>query len=194
MKWTKEDRKSLLAYKELMDSDDIRFKEIIKQQLLNNKYIIHVLNNKDLEDEEAEADEYFGVNILPYYLIKPTQTNVQNFICFETKFDEESRYNKVIKYGQIVFTILCEQKNIIDAETGIARQDLLAALLLDQFNWTNYFGNQIHCISDVATVVDNIYACRTLVFEGEFPNSISKTSDRLVGKDATRVINYQNVH
>lgn len=188
---TKEEmRKSLYEYKNLMDSDDIRFKEIIKKKLVNNPLIIHVLNNTELDEDEP--DEYLGINILPYYMITPTQTNVQNYICFETHFDEEARYNKVMKYGQVTFTILCEQKNIIDKETGIARHDLLGALIMDEFNWTNAFGNQVHCVSDVASVVDTNYACRTLIFEGEFPNSIAKTSaqDRIKGDSKyTKVVN-----
>lgn len=55
----------LLQYKKVVDSDDVRFKQIIKEKLVNDERIIYVLNNKDLED----ASDYFGVNILDYYLI-----------------------------------------------------------------------------------------------------------------------------
>lgn len=191
MEWTDKDREGLLAFKELADSDDIRFKEVVKQMLLNNRYIIHVLNNKELEELDAEPDEYFGVNILPYYMISPSQSNVQNFICYEIRFDEVARYNKDVKYGEIVFTILCEQKNVIDEETGISRHDLLSALILHDFNWSNDFGNQIHCISDVASVVDNKYSCRTLVFRGEFTNALVRTKDRNEGKSTTYLYNYK---
>lgn len=187
-----DEKKALQAFETLIDSDDIRYKKKIKDILLNNRFIIHVLNNKELEEKEASPEDYFGINILPFYMITPTQSNTQNFICFEVQFDEETRYNKVIKYGQIIFYILCHQKDIIDEDTGTARHDLLAAILLDQFNWTNYFGNQIHCISDKASVVDTDYACRTLVFEGEFPNSFIKNKLQMSGtpiREPERVIN-----
>ena len=171
------DIQELLKFKIKGDNDDIRFKEIIKEKLLNNEKIIYVLNNKELEDNDAEVDEYFGVNILPYYMVPGTQHNTQNFICYEVSFEEEARYNKVIKYGQIIFYILCEEKTVIEEATGIARQDLLGALIIEQFNWSNFFGNQIHLISDRPSVVDNHYPCRTLIFEGQFTNSISKTKD-----------------
>lgn len=191
MEFTNDDKVALQAFETLIDSDDIRYKKLIKDILLDNRFIIHVLNNKELEEKEASPEDYYGINILPYYLISPTQTNTQNFICFETQFDEETRYNKVIKYGQIRFYVLCHQKDIIDEDTGIARHDLLAAILLDQFNWTNYFGNQIHCISDIASVVDTDYACRTLIFEGEFPNSFIKNKLKMneIGREHERVIN-----
>lgn len=180
----------LLQYKKVVDSDDVRFKQIIKEKLVNDERIIYVLNNKDLED----ASDYFGVNILDYYLIQPSQHNVQNFICYEVSFDEEARYNSVIKYGQIIFTILCEQKNLdVTTETGagvgIARHDLLAALIMDDFNWSNLFGVQVHCVSDKPTVVDQKYACRTLVFEGKFPNSIARTQN-----GTTRIINNDGIN
>jgi hypothetical protein len=45
--------------------------------------IIYLLNNKELEDSEADPSDYLNVNILPFYLIHPTQHNCQNYICFE---------------------------------------------------------------------------------------------------------------
>lgn len=171
------DIRELLKFKETPDNDNVRFKEIIKEKLLSNEKIIYVLNNKELLEAEAEADEYYGVNIMPYYVIPSTQHNVQNFVCFETNFSEVDRYNKIIKLGQIIFYILCEDKGIIEEHTGIARQDLLAALITEQFNWSNFFGSQIHLVSDKPYVVDNHYPSRTLIFEGQFTNSISKTKD-----------------
>jgi hypothetical protein len=130
-----------------------------------------------------EPDDYYYVNILPYHIIYPTQTNVQNYVCYETMFENVNRYNQIIKYQTIVFTIMCEQKNIVEESTGLARHDLIASLLLDQFNWSNYFGTQIHCVSNKATVSDNSYANRVLIFQSETPLNIIRTDGK------TRVIN-----
>lgn len=190
MEWTDEDKEQLLLFKTNIDEDDVRFKEIIKKKLLNNKNIIHVLHNKDIEEHDGEVDDYYGVNILPYYLITPTQTDVENFICYEITFNKESSTNKIIKYGRITFYILCEQKNIVDKDTGIARHDLLAALIKREFNWSNCFGKVVECVSDVPSVVDNYYACRTLIYEGEFPNDIAQTQKdgkvRIINSDVRR--------
>ena len=183
MEWTDEDEQRLRAWRENIDNEDIRIKEKIKELLLDNKTLIHVLNNEELEKADAEPDEYYYVNILPYYIIYPTQTNVQNYVCYETNFERISRYNNVMKYNQIVFTILCEQKNIVEESTGLARHDLIASLILDQFNWSNYFGQQIVCVSDKTSVSDNSYACRTLIFQSETPLNIIRT------ENVTRVIN-----
>lgn len=175
MDWSISDRAELLALKNSIDSDDIKVKEQIKKVLLDNKYIIHVLHNKDLEKSDAEVDDYFGVNIFPYYMIEPTQHSSENFVCYEVSYDELNRYNKVVKVLKIIFYVLCEQKNLIDAETGVARHDMLAALIQDQFNYTNFFGSTIKLVSDVPSVVDSSYACRTLIFEQTTDNNVVKT-------------------
>ena len=80
-----------------------------------------------------------------------------------------------MKLLQITFYILCEEKNNIEKSTGIARHDLLGALILDIFNWSNLFTQQIHCVSDVPSVTDNDYATRTIIFEQLTDNNLAKT-------------------
>lgn len=177
MLWTDADRQNLLDLKNAVDCDDIKVKEQIKQVLLNNRYIIHVLNNQELEDSDANPDDYFGVNILPYYLIAPTQTDTQNFICYEVSYEELDRYNSAFKKLRIVFYILCHQQDIIDDETGLARHDLLAALVQDQFNYTTYIGGgKIKLISDKPSVTDTNYATRTMTFEQYTDNNLVKSN------------------
>lgn len=161
--------------KVLPDSDDIKFKEIIKNKLLNNEYIIYFLNNKELQDSEAPPDDYYGVNILPYYIIEPTQSNVQNYICFETQVKELHQFDKYRKLQQIIFYILCEERNIIEKNTYFARHDLLGALILDEFNWSNCFGERIHCVSNIASTTDKNFAIRTIIFETLLDNNYAKT-------------------
>lgn len=161
----------IVEYKKHYENDNIYYKEIIKNKLINNKKIIYSLNS-DLDPDCPE--EYIGENILPFYMLVGTQTKVQHYICFETSFTEVSRYNKIMKVGQVIFYILCDNKDIYDKYSGIARHDLLAALIADEFNYTNMFGTQIKLVSDSPMVIDNTYAGRTLVFEQTTTNSIIK--------------------
>lgn len=176
MEWTEQNKQRLLEFKNQIDCDDVKIKEIIKKVLLNNKYIIHVLNNKELEEADAEPDDYYGVNILPYYMVNPTQHNVKNYLCYEVSYDRTYE-SKVYKRLRIVFYILCEQEDITDKDTGIARHDLLAALVQDEFNFTNYFGYKAMLVSDVAQTVDNDFACRILTFEQYTDNNLIRTRD-----------------
>lgn len=157
-------------YKNNYGNDNIYYKEIIKKKLSENTSILDALNNKELDPEEP--DDYFGENILPFYLLANTQTKVQNYICYETSFTEVSKFNGIIKLGQIIFYILCPEKDIYDRQSGIARHDLIAALITDTFNWSHDFGMQIHLVSDKPYAVDNNFILRTLTFEQETPNSI----------------------
>lgn len=193
--WTKEDSKRLASLKYVVDNDTIRIKEKIKQKLLANDDIIHVLHNKKLQEDEAENDEYFGVNILPYYHIMGTQVDVQNFICFsvgyenvERNFTNSSRmYNDLQKHLHVTFVVLCEEKDIKDQDTGIARHDLLAALLINEFNFTNYFGRKIQLIADEESVVDNKFLAHVLTFSMITDNNVAKTDygkpSRIVTKE-----------
>lgn len=190
MNWTNADQEYLLKFRKTVDSDEIKVKEQVKRKLIENKYIIHVLNNKKLEEADAEPDDYFGVCILPYYLIKPTQTEVQNFICFTVGFDKVYSRNKAMERLQLTFEILCEQKNAIDTDTSVARQDLLSALIKDQFNYTNIFGAKMKCVENKELVVDTNYAARELVFEQLTDNNLVKSTGVL---NTTRLANKEIV-
>ncbi len=162
----------IIEFKKKKEKDNIYYKELIKKKLINNRKIIHSLNNSTL-DEECPSD-YIGENIRPYYMFPETQTTPMHYICFETSFNEVPKYNNTLKVGQVIFYILCDIKDIFDKSSGISRHDLLGALIVDEFNWSNMFGTQIHLISDKPTVVDTYYAGRILIFEQTTPNSIVK--------------------
>ena len=133
---------SLRAYKNNPDDDNIRYKEKIKKELLSCDELIYALNNKKLADAGADNDEYFGINIRPYLMIPETQSEILNYLCFKSDFENVSTNNKIMKYALITFTIMCRDVNNIDVDTGIPRHDLIAAIIRDHFNWSNIFGTQ----------------------------------------------------
>ena len=178
MEWTESNLKHLREFRKRIDNDNIRCKEIIKQKLINNPYIIHVLNNKDLEDADAEADDYFGVNIRPAYIIPETQTDTKSYICYTVGWKDSPQWNRnTIKFLQITFVILVHQGQLIDKETYLARHDLLAALINDEFNLSLAFGDRIQIVSDIENVVDTAYVSRTLVYETMTDKDLVKTKN-----------------
>lgn len=172
MNGIEEEIKEVIQYKQRHENDDIYYKEIIKKKLIDNNKIIYSINNTDL-DLDCPAD-FVGVNILPYYLIPDAQSKTANYICFETSFNEVPKYNDVMKVGQIIFYIICDNKNIYDKTYGIARHDLLSALIIDEFNWSNMFGTQVRLISNKPMALDYHYVGRTLIFEQTTPNTITR--------------------
>ena len=187
MEWTEQDKKSLQAWINYIDSDDIKIKEKIKDELIKNKNLIHLLDNEELEAEDSSPGDYYGVNILPYYNIPNTQTNVKVFLSFETQWTEEPRYNNRAKYQQVVFYISCHESDIYEKDTNLPRHDLIAAILTDQFNWTNILGNKVRCVSSRPSLTDNRYVTRTLIFQQITDNNLVKTPKmgipRLANKD-----------
>lgn len=173
----------LRAYADNPDDDNIRYKEIIKEALLNNAELLYALNNKELESELfdgnklnidketgellGEVDRYFGdnSNIRPYLFIPDTQDKVKHYVCYQVAFDELPRYSKIQKYTEIIFNIFVNGKDRTDKLTGIPRHDLIASIIRERFNWSSIFGMQTHLISSKESVTDNNYLVRTLVFQ-----------------------------
>lgn len=162
----------LLHYKKVYEQDDVWMKNVIKKKLLDDPRIIRVLNNPDLD--ENNPDDYYLVNILPYYLVPEAQTKTANYICYEVGFTETDDYNKIIKKCQVTFYIFADVKTVVDQTTGIPRHDLLAALISDDLNWGNSLGFQLKLVTDRPYAMDARYAMRTMVFESSSTNNITK--------------------
>lgn len=190
--------KDMQSYRTIVDSDDIRIKNIIKNKLESNPYIKYVLNPTGYEvgEEEDDDDSPFESNIIPYYAVFDTQTEVDNFICFETSYDELQRYNKCMKLQQIIFYVLCHSRSVDDKVLGMARHDALSALLIDQFDYTTVFGNRIHLVSNKPGLVDSRYVSRTLIFESITDNNLARTVDgipRLINKQRDILIDDESI-
>lgn len=179
--WTQEDTKELLTLKDTVECDEVRVKEKIKESLLKNRFILHVLDNKELEplveEDGTGADEYFGVNILPYYMINPIQHSANTFICYEVQYNRSDRSDRTgVEYKElnIIFYIISNYKDLINVETGIPKYDLLSALIQDQFNFSNIFGKTIRLVSNTPNAIDRDYIVRTLVFRQTTDNNLVK--------------------
>lgn len=164
------------------DNDNIRYKEIVKQKLLNCDELIYAINNEELLAQKASMDQYFNVNIKPYLTVPETQHAVKTYILYDVCFSEKPQYNDFLKYAQLQFMIMCPTENIIDKYTGIARHDLIAAILQEEINWSNAFGTVMKLVNDVATVTDTTYATRTLIFEQTAPSGLTKNSIKISSK------------
>lgn len=184
----------LNSYASTPDDAVIRCKEKIKNALLENIKLLFSLHNVKLEkemfnengniDSSGEIDQYFGYTIRPYLFIPETQTNAENFLCYTVSFDTMPKYNKLEYYMEVIFTILVDQKDIIDESTGLSRHDLIASILREDFNWSNIFGTQCNLIENKESVTDTNYIVRTLTFRCTSLNGILNTSN-----NKTSVIN-----
>lgn len=181
-------------YKHTPDDDNIRLKNVIKKSLMECDELFYAIHNQNLIDysnpnldiSTIEKEAFFGKdgNIKPYGVIPQTQTSPTNYVCYSVGFKHLLEGNTFFKYGLIRFDIYCDYKDLDDYYTGIARHDLIAAILREKFNWTNIFGLQATISTDVEDVTNKDYACRKLIFElPEIRNAV-KTVNGI-----TRIIN-----
>ena len=154
-----------------VDDDIISMKRLIKQKLIADPDILEALHNPDIPLDSP--DEFLDTNIFGFIRIPQTQDTVRNFICFTVDDIEEDRYNEVIKVQYIQFNCICHLDDM-KTDYGIDRHDLLAALVRQNFNWTNMFGLQFKLIYNKESTVDSDYYCRTLKFMAQKPNSLNK--------------------
>ena len=141
-----------------------------------------------MQKNDAEPDDYFGVNILPYFIIPGVQTDAMNYLCYECSAEPRSRWENVTveKYQRITFYILCHEKNIIEKTTSLARHDLLAALVTRMMNFEVFSCGRVELISDLANITDNYFITRTLIFSAKTDANLVKTID---GKP--RIVNHR---
>ena len=153
-----------------VNDDIIEMKRLIKQQLISDTDILEALHNPDIDIDSP--DEFLDNNIFGFIRIPTTQDTVRNFICFIVDDIEEHRFNEVMKYQHIQFTVICHLDEM-KTEYGMDRHDLLGYLIRDTMNWTNMFGLQFKLIYNKESTIDSDYYCRTLKFEAIKPNQLN---------------------
>ena len=183
----------LRAYAETPDDDNIKYKRIIHDKLLNCPELLYAIHNKELESElfdkdgnlmidedgnlTGDVDRYFGdnSNIRPFLYIPEAQTDTINYICYQVNFTETPKYNNVQKYTEITFTVFVHKQDTIDKLTGIPRHDLISSILREKFNWSNIFGMQAHMDTSRESITDANYLVRTSTLQITDLNGVVNT-------------------
>ncbi len=202
----------LKAYRETTDDYVTWFKCKIREKLLLCPELLYALNRKDLEQElfdeqgnikakfndkgeilgpEGEWDLYYRQGAIREYIpyIENVPDNTRNFLFYDVSFDDSPQNNSAKCYMNITFTALCgtEQNQIMEASTGIPRQDLIVSIIREKFNWSNIFGTRCRMIRNEPTEKNANFLTRTIVFQCTLLNSIVNTPY----KGQTQVINNQ---
>ena len=158
--------------------DDIdSYKYIIMDILTKNQDILKTLHNKDFEQEDKKingllnGDLYRDVNIFNFLKIPDTQSVSKNYICFEVDDMEQVRYNEALITKNITFRTVAFEDDI-KTDWGIARQDLLAMIIKNKFDWSNVFGMHVSKIYDRGRVSEDGYYYRELIYETTVPNNL----------------------
>ena len=156
--------------------DTERYKYLIMKMFTDNQDILWTLHNESLEKDvdingNLYGASYRNVNIFNYLKIPGVQSEVSNFICFEVNDVSKYNGNAVLLEKNIIFRTISHEDECI-TDWGISRQDLLAAIIKNEFDWTNVFGMHIEKVSDVGRISENGYYYREFIYETVTPNNL----------------------
>lgn len=172
------------------------YKFLIMRELLNDQDILRTLHYEKLESNTREVTlkDKFGNNILDssgnpiktteiigtgyqdkaifnFLKIPDIQSEVKNYICFEVNDMEIPRGSTVLMTKNIIFRTIAHESDY-KTDWGIARQDLLAAIIKNKFDWTNIFGNHLELCSDRGKVADLGFYYREFIYETTTVNNL----------------------
>lgn len=148
--------------------DDIaRYKYNIMKLLLENHDLLRTLHLDIDSKDKLNSEMYKDVCIFSYLKLPNNQSKVKNYVLFEV---EDTCYGDLLN-KRIIFRTVCHE-NDEHTDWGIARHDLLAVIIKNQFDWSNCFGMHVEKETDVGKVTNDGYYYREIVYKTTTPNNV----------------------
>lgn len=150
--------------------DDIfRYKYKIMNMLTSNQDILHALHNDELcgDEDVINGDLYRDVCIFDFLKLPDLKDKVNNYICFEVN---DTSYGNMVEKRIIFRTV--SHKDDHKTDWSISRQDLLASIIKNEFDWSNAFGMHLEKERDEGLIADDNFYYREIVYRVSAPNNI----------------------
>jgi hypothetical protein len=145
-------------------SDVIEYKNRIISKLIEIPDVYILINNPNI----TKPSDMINKNIFPRMKIPNTTMTVKNYICFNYN-SRKYPNNDVLKDVTINIGIISHESDIKTVWGN--RNDVLAGVVIDAFNWSDFLGFQLELVSDTESTLENDYYARTLQFKNITPNS-----------------------
>lgn len=146
--------------------DIIRYKYKIMKLLTSDQDILRTLHYEDAitDDKEINGDSYRNVCIFDHLKLPELKDKVRNYICFEANDNGYGEFTE----RTLVFRCV---SHIDDVQTdwGVSRQDLLASIIKEKFDWSNVLGMRLIKQSDNGLVTNDGYYYREIVYRANEP-------------------------
>lgn len=149
-------------------SDNITYKNKIMNKLCSIADIVTLINNPNIN--QNNPDKMRETHIFSRMKMPNTTLTAKNYICFDFNSKIYSR-NEVLKNITIHIGIICHEDEINTIWGN--RHDVLAGVITDAFNWSDFLGFELEQISDKEDILEKEYYARTLTFQNLAPNSLS---------------------
>lgn len=158
----------------------IHLKHKIKQTLIHDEDLLRTLHYEPFlgTENELNGDKYFEKCIFPYMRLPDLKSDVRNYICYE--IEERHGYNTTIEFS-VTFRCI-SHKDDVTTGWGVARMDLLSAIINRDFSWQNAFSHSFIKKSEFTLLANNEYYVRDLTYLVTIPNAeYHKVNGRNIG-------------
>lgn len=149
----------------MVASDVMEYKSKIMARLISIPDVYMLINNSDI----TKASDMINKNLFSYMWIPDTTTTVKNYICFDYN-STKSSINESFKNVTINIGVICPKSEIITPWGN--RFDVLAGVLIESINWSNFLGFELELVSDKENIFENNYHGRMLQFKNLSFNSL----------------------
>lgn len=162
--------------------DDIIYKKLKIQKLfeedpdllemLGKPEKLVALNGMTDEEKQEIADHNDRISepeIIPWLKLNGVVKTVSNKVLFDI-YTERADYDDPAFSRQFLIIMCLVDETAIDTDFGIPRVDLVAYIVKDLLNRTDWLGMNAKLYSDEPKIVDNSFYCRELRFLIKQPN------------------------
>ena len=146
-------------------SDIMKYKSKVMAKLIECPEVFQLIDNREI----TSSDELINKNIFSRMRVPDTSDTVKNYICFDIRA-RGSSYNDLYKNITVNVVIICHEGDI--ATPWGNRHDVLAGVIIDLFNWSNFLGLELELLSDDEDIMEKKFNIRTLQFKNLVLNSI----------------------
>lgn len=154
------------------DDEIYRTKHKIMQLLVNSQDLLSCIRASDIDKSDLDnGDLYRDKYIFDYLRLPDLKSEVKNYVCFEVN-DSISTYDSRVT-RTITFRVVSYKGETI-TDWGISRQDLMALIVKDIFDWNGDFGLTLQKTRDYGAVTADDYYYRELVYTITPPNNLHK--------------------
>lgn len=130
------------------------------------------LANMSEEERQEIADHNERISepeIIPWLKLNGVVKTVSNKVLFDI-YTERADYDDPAFSRQYLIVMCLVDETAMDTDFGIPRVDLVAYIVKDLINRTDYLGMNAVLYSDEPKIVDNSFYCRELRFVIKQPN------------------------
>ena len=165
-------KRSLGSELNVHEDEIYRTKHKIMQLLTSNQDLLSCIRATDIGASDLDnGDLYRDKYIFDYLRLPDLKSEVKNYVCFEVNDSISSYDSRVTR--TITFRVV-SYKGETPTDWGISRQDLMALIVKDIFDWNCDFGLTLVKTRDYGQVTADDYYYREIVYTTTPPSNLHK--------------------